>query len=358
MVELKNRISAFTKLGEILMMLESDEKYPGGKNSVIERQALELDHLAKDVIHYNGWFTREMVRYMLISIGKSLQKRSIEKWLKPYSGLLEKSRPARTAGVVMAGNIPAVGFHDFLTVLMSGNKIRAKLSSEDNKLIPAISDLLVRLEPGFSDMISFVNGKLDGFDAVIATGSNNTSRYFDYYFGKFPHVIRKNRNGVTVLDGTETEEELNGLADDIFLFYGLGCRNVSKLFVPERYDFERLMNTLVTRNRIAENHKYFNNYEYNKAIYLINGTEHMDSGNLLLVESDQIASPVSVVYYTTYSSVADVRQFINTRQENIQCVVSHHSELDDVVAFGQSQQPRLWNYADNVDTMKFLLGLR
>lgn len=257
----------------------------------------------------------------------------------------------------MAGNIPAVGFHDFLSVLMSGHKLIARLSSDDDKLLPAIADILVAIEPEFEELITFEGGKLNGFDAVIATGSDNTARYFEYYFGKYPHVIRKNRNGVAVLNGDESKEDLNCLADDIFLYFGLGCRNVSRIFVPLKYDFQKLLSVIEKRNGILENSKYFNNYEYNKAIYLINKTGHFDSANLLLVQNEQIASPVSVLNYEYYSDLHLLEKTLEAREMEIQCVVSNEGRLKKVIPFGSTQQPKLWDYADGVDTMRFLLKL-
>jgi hypothetical protein len=257
----------------------------------------------------------------------------------------------------MAGNVPLVGFHDLLCVLISGNKLLAKLSSDDNKMLPAIVDLLVQINPGFKDLVKVTDGKMEKFDAVIATGSNNTSRYFDYYFGKYPNIIRKNRNGVAVLTGTESQVELEGLADDIFLYYGLGCRNVSKLYLPKDYDLIKLMQVLEFRKSISENHKYFNNYEYNKAIYLVNGTNHFDAGNLILTENESIASPVSVVFYEFYEDLEKLKNSLSLISDKIQCIVSKETFGKNTVQFGKSQEPALWDYADGVDTMEFLLSL-
>ena len=327
------------------------------KKDVASEMTLSLKELIEDSKNYNGWFDANMVRHMLVAIGESLQEESLKKWLEPYSVELEKNKGEKIVGVVMAGNIPAVGFHDFLTVLISGNKLMGKLSGDDNKILPALAGLLVKIEPGFSDYIHFTEDRLSEFDAIIATGSSNTSRYFDYYFGKYPNIIRKNRNGIAVLTDEEDTSHFEGLADDIFLYYGLGCRNVSKLYVPENYDFQPLLNVLSARNKIAENHKYFNNYEYSKAIYLVNGKLHFDTGNLLLLENDQVASPVSVINYEYYNHIGLLRKKIDLHASDIQCVVSESDKLGTVVPFGKSQQPGLWDYADGVDTMRFLLSI-
>jgi hypothetical protein len=257
----------------------------------------------------------------------------------------------------MAGNIPMVGFHDFLTVLIAGDYLKAKLSSDDPKLIPAIAGLLGQIQPEFAERIDFVENQLSGFDAIIATGSNNTARYFDYYFGKYPNIIRKNRNGVAVLTGEESDEDLSALADDIFLYYGLGCRNVSKLFAPENYDFKELLHTLEKRTDITEHHKYFNNYEYNKSIFLLNNTSHLDSGNVLLVEKDAFASPVSVLNFSTYNSFDALNKFLFESKNEVQCIVSVSDKVAGSIPPGTSQSPELWDYADGIDTVRFLLEI-
>ncbi|MEJ2596286.1 MAG: acyl-CoA reductase [bacterium] len=357
MPKLKERITAFSEMGNALSLICGSEN-PEKNIPKDYMDKLEAIHgLIQDVHFYNGWFTEGMVRYMICSVASVLNKDSLKNWLKAYPLESMENEKPKTIGVVMAGNVPLVGFHDFLTVLMSGNRLKIKLSSDDNKLLPAIYDLLLQIEPQFQDFVVFTNGKLGAFDAVIATGSNNSARYFDYYFGKYPHIIRKNRNGVAVLTGKESEDELKKLTDDIFLYYGLGCRNVSKIYVPEGYDFTLLKKVLEERKEISENHKYFNNYEYNKAIYLVNGTSHIDCTNLMLVENEQIASPVSVLYYAYYESIPLLTASLSSLKEDIQCIVSHEAFLQDVIPFGESQKPGLGDYADGVDTLQFLLSL-
>lgn len=351
---MENRINAFARLGEMLrLILNGKSDTVHSKN--IRDLARKIDVLIRDSVRYNGWFTETNVRYMIGSIAESLLKKNIENWLEPYLNSSLSYNAPKNIAVIMAGNIPVVGFHDFLSVLISGNKLIAKLSSDDNKILPAIANLLIAIEPKYNRMISFKEGKLTDFNAVIATGGNNASRYFEYYFGKFPNIIRRNRNGVAVLTGDETHEELTLLCDDIFLYYGLGCRNVSKLLVPEGYEFTKLLDVFSIRSDINENHKYFNNYEYNKAIYLVNNTPHFDSGNLMLVKNNRISSPVSVVYYENYNKVDVALKYIRENKENIQCVVSNINKVENRVFFGNSQQPDLWDYADGIDTMQFLL---
>jgi hypothetical protein len=356
-MNLENRKEAFIKLGTLLRELGKNSFEFDWLNANIKEATENLQLQIKEAHLYNGWFTRVMVEKMIASIGESLSEKRMNKWLKPYLGKLGSNKSAKTIAVVMAGNIPLVGFHDLLCVLISGNKLLAKLSSDDNKLLPALADLLIAINPGFRDLLKFTDGKVEKFDAVIATGSNNTSRYFDFYFGKYPNIIRKNRNGVAVLSGNESADELMGLTEDVFLYYGLGCRNVSKLYLPKDYDLTSLLKVFETRKSIAENHKYFNNYEYNKAIYLVNGTKHYDSGNLILTENESIASPVSVVYFGFYDNLDNLKTQLYSIADQIQCVVSN-SKLDkNEVDFGKSQQPQLWDYADGIDTMEFLLSL-
>ncbi|RLD39860.1 MAG: acyl-CoA reductase, partial [Bacteroidetes bacterium] len=215
----------------------------------------------------------------------------------------------------------------------------------------------IAIEAGFTGKIEFTSNQIKSFDAVIATGSDNSSRYFGYYFGKYPNIIRKNRNGVAIIKGDETDQDLEALADDIFQYYGLGCRNVSKIFVPNDYDFNPLLDILSEQKTIIENNKYFNNYEYNKAIFLVNSREHFDAGTVLLVEEEKIASPVSVLNFEYYKEENVLRNHLILDADKIQCVVSNSDSIPDKVAFGKSQQPELWDYADGVDTVEFLLGL-
>ena len=356
MLNSETRINAFANLGLVLDAIV-EEKQISLFEKIQKQHVDKINELISDSILYNAWFTENNVRAMLKSIVNSLEKVKLDQWIKPYLEKLDEVKSPKNIAVIMAGNIPAVGFHDFLTVLVSGNSILAKLSGDDNKLLPAITNLLLDIEPEFNEMIQFQDGKLSGFNAVIATGSNNTSRYFDYYFGKYPNVIRKNRNAIAILTGDETQEHLDSLCDDIFQYYGLGCRNVSKLLVPSNYDFTFLLDTVSKRTAINENHKYFNNYEYNKAIYLINATPHYDAGNLMLLEDKRISSPVSVIYYEYYQDETTMLQYLKENKDSLQCIVSNNDNIDKRVGFGQSQQPELWDYADGVDTMKFLLSL-
>lgn len=357
MPNLNERIVAFTKLGELLTSLGKPDTIENITDPTLREKTEKLSQLVNTAQQHNGWFTPENVKNALLSLGKSLKKDSLEKWIKSYKDKFTVTGSPKTVAVVMAGNVPAVGFHDFLSVLISGHRILGKLSSDDNKLIPAIADILTAIEPGFTDFIHFTENQIKNFDAVIATGSNNTSRYFEYYFGKYPNIIRQNRNGVALLTGSESSEELNALADDIFLYYGMGCRNVAKLFVPAGYNFNPLLQILTEHKEVNDNTKYFNNYEYNKAIFLVNGVNHFDTGNLLLTEKNEYASPVSVLYYSYYQAPEFLKNELMINSNKIQCVVTNMDFPANRIPFGRTQIPELWDYADGVDTVEFLLGL-
>lgn len=346
---LKEKIKSFSELGKFLELFIETNNSP-------DTEIAAFENLILGSPHFNGWFVEENVRKAVAGIVHMLDKSNLEKWLARYT-FTEHINPKRV-GVIMAGNIPLVGFHDFLCVLISGNTCVAKLSSQDNRLLKAVAAKLVAIEPRFKDRIIFEDGKLENIDAAIATGSNNTSRYFEYYFGKYPNIIRKNRNSVAVLTGDETMEELALLGDDIFLYFGLGCRNISKLYVPEGYNFDNFFNAIESRKKIVFHSKYANNYDYNKAILLVGKQLHFDNGFLLLKEDEALSTPVSLVNYSFYKDMAAVKAELEARKNEIQCVVSANpSEFDSGVYFGESQQPELWDYADGVDTLAFLLSL-
>jgi hypothetical protein len=251
-----------------------------------------------------------------------------------------------------------VGFHDVLCVIASGHHALIKASSNDSRLIKYILNLFVQLAPEYADRFSFIE-RLADFDAVIATGSNNTSRYFEYYLGKVPNIIRKNRNSVALLTGNESRDQLFLLGRDIFDYFGLGCRNVSKVLVPKAYDFVPFFESIEPYQPIINHHKYNNNYDYNKSIYLVNGDKHLDNGFLLVKEDERLASPLAVLYFEYYNDLDDAQIRLAELSDNIQCIVSGTplNQNNQVVSFGKSQQPQLWDYADGVDTMAFLGGL-
>ncbi len=303
----------------------------------------------------NEWFTKENITFALNSIAANLSEEDIDCWLKKYPNIGNTAK--KRVGVVAAGNIPLVSFHDFISVLMAGHELTIKLSSKDDKLMKILVDLLFAINSDFRDLVFFENNQLKNFDAIIATGSDNTAKYFEYYFGKYPNIIRKNRNSIAVLTGDESEEELNGLAEDIMMYFGLGCRNVSKLFIPQGFDIQRVFKSLFEYKHFIDHNKYANNYTYNKSLYLMNKVPFWENGFAILTENTALASPISVVYFEYYNSLDNVKDRIDAERDKIQCVVSHSDKITDKVAFGQAQKPKLWDYADNVDTMSFLTQL-
>jgi hypothetical protein len=283
-----------------------------------------------------------------------LTKERLRNWLSQYDITKEKGL---TIGVVMAGNIPAVGFHDFLCVLVSGNFITAKLSSDDRLLLPALAAMLTAIDPQFADRIHFTEAKMLPFDALIATGSNNSARYFEYYFSKYPRLIRKNRTSVAVIDGTESEHQLKALFNDVFSYFGMGCRNVTHLFLPHNYNITALCALSIDWAFIKDHSRYYNNYEYHKAGFLINNLPHYDTEFFLLREDNSLFSPISVLHYSFYKSFEDTKRIITEHSDDIQCVVSANSFFEEAVAMGHTQQPGPEMYADGVDTLKFMLTL-
>lgn len=346
---LNKRINVFINLGELLLDFVKHLK-EAEYSSVINKAILNS-------YKENPWFTEDNIMYALKSIAIKLTEENFNKWLKPYD-LTEKE--ARLIAVIMAGNIPLVGFHDFLCVLISGNKFLGKLSAKDKFLLPALTDILIKIEPDFKERIFFAeDSQLSkfSFDAVIATGSNNTARYFEYYFGKYPHIIRKSRGSVAVLNGNETNDDLKKLGIDIFQYFGIGCRNVSKIFVPQNYDFTGLFEAFADFDYVIHNQKYLNNYKYHKVIFIMNKILFKDNGFLILNEDTSIASPVSVIHYEYYENIEVINNQLEQNKEKIQCIVSNTKNVKNCIPFGTSQQPELWDYADGVDTIKFLLEL-
>ena len=337
-MNLKNRIEAFSNLGNVLRE---------GINSTGPLQSL-----INSQVSVNPWFTPENVRNAISALGNELTEENLLNWTNAYPEL-ENDKEKRTIGVVMAGNIPLVGFHDFLSVLISGNRILGKTSSKDSELIKYISTIICDSSPEFKSDIVFTDGHLKGFDAVIATGSGNSSRYFDYYFGKYPNIIRKNRSSVAILSGDETKLELRQLGNDIFSYFGLGCRSISKLFVPVNYDFSTLIKSWSSFEDIINHNKYANNYDHNKAIFLVNRDKFLDGGFVLLKEDPEFSSPISVLHYEFYNDPEYTSEQIDLMSERIQCIVGKSN-----TPFGEAQSPRLWDYADGIDTIKFLLKLK
>jgi hypothetical protein len=326
-------ISAFKQLGEYLTSADD---------------ALRL--AVSQANNVNAWFTEAEVNRAIAAIAEMLNEQDVDKWFENIQFAVNPKQ----VGLILAGNIPLVGFHDVLSVLASGNIALIKLSSSDSKLLPFVLQQLCTYEPQLTKRIVYVE-RLKDFDAVIATGSNNTSRYFDYYFGKVPNIIRKNRNSVAIITGKETAEEIELLGHDIFDYFGMGCRSVSKIYIPNQYDVAKFFAPLEKFTEIINHFKYNNNYDYNKSIYLVNQQNHFDNGFLLVKQDQGLASPLAVLYYETYGNLNEVAEKLNDRREEIQCITAQ-TEIPGLTSlpFGQSQHPKLWDYADNVNTIDFL----
>jgi len=334
-------------------------------NSELTKKLILLGELFNDAERFsaifaqaeqqNSWFTQHNLTFARITWATTLSEANIKRWLSAYK--LSEPHNIKKILLIMAGNIPLVGFHDLLCVWVSGHKAVVKLSSEDKLLLPFIVEQLRDLIPEWAEAVTFSDEKVTDFDAVIATGSNNTARYFEYYFGKKPHIIRKNRNSVAVLTGKETQEELTALGKDIFQYYGLGCRSISKLFVPENYSFDAFFQAIYAYRDIINEQKYANNYDYNKAVYLMSLYKLLENGFLILKEDKSYASPIATLFYEYYTDTEALKKQLITDTEQIQCIVAK-GLLPDEIAFGNTQIPQLWEYADNVDTLNFLSNLK
>ncbi|MEN2400100.1 acyl-CoA reductase [Flavobacterium sp. MC2016-06] len=352
---LETKKSVFVELGYFLKQfseLETIKKSEVLHNDLFFDDFQKLIHLSQS---HNGWYTPEQVYFAIQSWAEALTEENITKWLSNYSfDALQDGKNSKTVALILAGNIPLVGFHDFLSVLITGNKALVKTSSNDQHLLPFLAKYIIAVNPELESKITFVEGKLENFDAVIATGSNNTARYFEYYFKDKPSIIRKNRNSTAVLNGKETKEQLEALGEDIFRYFGLGCRNVSKLFVPKDYKFDPFFEAIFKYQDVIHYEKYANNYDYNKAVFLMSNFKLLDNGFLTIKEDSSYASPISSVFYEFYENIEDLQNRLDADSEQIQCIVSNDL-IQNSISFGVTQKPQLWDYADNVDTITFLL---
>ena len=298
----------------------------------------------------NSWFTPHMVVHSFASWGAALSKENIEEWLAPYQFGSNKSQKV---GIIMAGNIPLVGLHDLICALLADHEVMVKVSSKDRLLMNLLIEIIGLISNEWKKRIRLVDS-LKEIDILIATGSDNSARYFDYYFRNKRRLIRKNRTSIAILNGNETEDQLSFLADDVFMYFGLGCRNVTKLYLPEAYDLNKLFKAFFRYKEHINHNKYANNYDYNKVVYLLNQTELLENGFIVLKEDKGLHSPVGVLFYEYYSDLMTLLAKNKEEREQIQCLVGSVA-LPDMVPFGRAQQPDLWNYADNVDTLSFLL---
>lgn len=328
----------------------------------VDNKGPEDDGLLRLAEAQNRWFTPAFVKVAMNANGEMLRTEVLNRWLEKYPQLNDVRSP-QLIGLVLAGNLPMVGWHDVLCVLLSGHRALVKCSSEDKVLIPAaVAALEAYCDEDMASRVEFVTGTLQGADAVIATGSANTNRYFEYYFRDVPRVLRSQRTSVAVLGGDESHEQLQALGADVFQYYGLGCRSVTKLMLPNGFDLDRLFAAWVEWGHVAQNNKYANNYDYHKAVWLLNREELIENGFLLVKEDSGWVSPVGTLYYGWYASLDDVREELEAAADNLQCIATEIPESLQVtsvptVPLGQSQKPNPWDYADGVDTLNFLLAL-
>lgn len=353
-MNLDDRILAFTKLGKFLNQFS--------QNGITKAEDIAhndlffegFKHQIKLAQEHNGWFTNDNILFAIQGWSKSLTNNNINNWIEKYDF---NTINASNVAIIMAGNIPLVGFHDFISVLVSGHNVLVKQASNDKHLLPYLAKYLELVEPGFENKITFTEEKLSNFDAVIATGSDNTARYFEYYFKNVPSIIRHNRNSAAVLTGKETKEQLEALSDDIFRYYGLGCRNVSKLFVPKGYEFKDFFEAIYKWHSIINQAKYANNYDYNKAVYLMSEFDMLENGFLMIKEDLSYSSPIATLFYEYYEDFTTLQQKLDLDENSIQCIVANNFRPSEEVNFGQTQTPELWDYADSVDTIEFLLKI-
>ncbi len=357
MLTLEERIDTFHLLGQFLSQYK-EEKQDDKLLKLNKHFLKEYRICIQDASLFNHWFTEDNLHFALEEWSRALDRKNLEAWTRDYDAdHFEHDRGMKTVAIIMAGNIPLVGFHDLLSVLISGHKALIKPSSDDAKLIPFICQILIAINREFAARLELADGQMKNFDAVIATGSDNSSRYFESYFGSYPHIIRKNRSSIALLKGDESKEELELLGEDVFRFFGLGCRNVSKVYVPEDFNIQQIFEAFFKYQYVGDHNKYGNNYDYNRAIYLMEHHDFLDNGFFILKESDQLHAPVSVMHYERFESLETVLKDLKEKEEQIQCIVSKIPGVESAVEFGNSQKPRLWDYADKVDTLRFLRSL-
>ena len=348
MTTYQNRINAVVALGKTLEGLIQAKENQDTEAAYFQEWSALMDLAG----HKNGWFTPENIWFATAQWAKTLSEKNIKSWISNYPKPTKKP----VILLIMAGNIPLVGFHDFLTAYLANAKILLKMATNDQVLLPWILKFLQEKTRENKDHVKVLEKVNAPYDALIATGSDNTARYFEHYFGHKPHIIRKNRNSVAVLNGAETPEMLSDLGEDIFRYFGLGCRSVSKIYVPKGYDFDLLFKAIYSYKDLIEYEKYSNNYDYNKAVYLMSLFEILDNGFLILKEDSGLSSPIGSLHYEYYQSLDTLKKDLQLKSDLIQCVVGPKNFINSV-DFGHTQKPSLTDYADGVDTMDFILSL-
>jgi Acyl-CoA reductase (LuxC) len=354
-----NFIKSFALLGSFLRQFPDKTRTDSGQLSGLNKEFYDSfsEMLEREPV-LNPWFTPQWINRALLGIALILEENALQEWLSAYKDIPVEPAKELIIGLVLAGNIPMVGFHDILCVLACGHSVLAKTSSKDDRLIRHVAEILKLIDPDLGKRLAITDDQLRGMDAIIATGSNNSARYFEYYFRKYPHIIRKNRNGVAILTGEESQQELRSLGEDIFTYFGMGCRNVTKIYVPQDYDLKILLGVLDEFIELSQHNKYANNVDYHRSLYLMNQVEFLDNGITLLKEDSAITSPAGVVFYERYSEIEAVQQLLGEREEEIQCTVSIHPGITKRIKPGESQEPMPWDYADGIDTISFLTQLK
>jgi hypothetical protein len=336
---LNERIDTLVELGDYIRNMEG-----------------ELEFVIRQAFVNNPWFIVDNIKKSLTAIeSQYLSRQELEKWTAHYE--IPVNLHQKTVGLILAGNIPLVGFQDIINVFVAGHTSLIKLSDKDRYLITHLIKKMVKINPA-SESYFKITGRLADFDAVIATGSNNTARYFESYFGKYPNIIRKNRNAVAIITGKETDEDFKALSEDIFTYFGLGCRNIAKIYVPKDYDFNHLLEILHERKTIVNHNKYKNNFDYNMAFHILNRTPFYNNGCIILIESEVIPSRIAQLNYEYYDNLEELSVELVEKSDQIQCIASKNTVNNlSTVAFGSAQTPSLMDYADGIDTMKFLIKL-
>lgn len=342
-------IKAFVQLGKLMVSLGNNESWKDYSLGVNETEYNELETLINKQFVLNGWFTKENVRTSLKALGELLTEHQLVNWVNNYHF---NSQSNKRIGIIMAGNIPLVGFHDFISTILSGNIAICKLSSDDKTLLPALAKYLIDFEPSLKERIVFSAGKIGEIDAIIATGSDNSMKYFEQYFGHLPHIFRKNRTSLAILTGSESTEDLKLLGKDIFHYFGLGCRNVSHLLIPNNFNLNLFFESIVDYHDIVNHHKYANNYDYNKAVYLMNQSELLDNNFVLLRKTDELFSPLGMIHYHVYENQSEIENYLKQHEEKLQVIVGN-----GYTPFGNAQCPTLFDYADGIDTLEWLSKL-
>ena len=337
------RLQIFQKLGEQIYDLLQTDFF----DAVIKQQSIE-----------NRWFTEENCRFALTAIAKMLDEKSCEAFFQKYKNCFHNEQNPQKIAVISAGNIPCAAFHDFFCILVSGNQFIGKLSSQDALLLPFLAKMLIKIAPEFEEKIVFVEtqliASLHQFDKIIATGSNNSARYFEYYFNNYPMLLRKNRNSIAILTGKETDDDLRKLSIDVFLYFGLGCRSVSKIYIPKGYDFVKLIKIFQEASKSLMNYNsYVNNFEYHRAIFALNQIPFCDGSSFLLIQNSSLASPISVIFHEEYKKICELLDTIRFHNNEIQCVVSNCVAVENRISFGAAQYPSLFDYPDNEDILLF-----